>query len=68
MIPGIEDLISHTLCYEELTYLEDDCNVYKDLSLLAHNRVINFTSENEADHIISEIMVIDTHKGEECCD
>ena len=65
MLPGIEDMISHTLCYEELTYLDEDCNVYKDLSLLAHNRVSNHVSEDED---ISEIMVIDTKKGEECCD
>jgi len=35
----MQEYISHTLCYEELTFAEESGTVYKDLALLAHNRV-----------------------------
>lgn len=64
-MPGIEDYISHTLCYEDLTFSESEGLAYKDLALLSHNRVSHRINENED---ISEIMVIDTKIGEECSD
>jgi hypothetical protein len=65
MVPGIENYISHTLCYEDMTYSETDGLAYKDLALLAHNRVSHHAN-NDTDP--SEIMVIDTKIGEECSD
>lgn len=41
LVPGLSDLISHTLCYEELTFSEENGQVYKDLSLISENRIIN---------------------------
>jgi hypothetical protein len=65
LVPGIEDFISHTLCYEDLTFSEADGLAYKDLALLSHNRLSHHTNENDDP---SEIMVIDTKIGEECSD
>ena len=64
-MPGIEDYISHSLCYEDLVFSEDEGLAYKDLALLAHNRLSHHVEENEDP---SEIMVIDTKIGEECSD
>ena len=47
LVPGIEDYISHTLCYEDLTFSEADGLAYKDLALLAHNRLSHHTNENQ---------------------
>jgi hypothetical protein len=41
IVPGLKDLISYILCYEELIYEEENFAVYKDLGLLAHNRLTN---------------------------
>ena len=38
LVPGLSDLIDHTLCKEEL--VEDENFVYKDLTFLAYNRII----------------------------
>ena len=39
MVPGIRDVISHSLCYNELIF--DGTTAWKDLSYLAMNRKIN---------------------------
>ena len=39
MVPGIRDIISHSLCYDELMF--DGTTAWKDLSYLAMNRKIN---------------------------
>lgn len=41
LVPGIENYISHTLTYENLTFCDDNNLVYKDISFLADNRVKN---------------------------
>jgi len=43
LMPEIKELVSHTLTYEDLTFSEDVCQVYKDINLLAHNRSSHFT-------------------------
>lgn len=65
LVPGIEDFISHSLCYEDLVFSESEGLTYKDLALLAHNRQSHHVDENDGP---SEIMVIDTKIGEECSD
>ena len=38
LVPGLSELISTTICYEDLEYSEDDSGlIYKDLALLSHN-------------------------------
>ena len=44
LCPGITDLISHTLCNEELVYTSD--MAYKDLSLLTKNRMTHLIPED----------------------
>ncbi len=42
MIPDIENLISHSLCYDEMMFnVFDGGYACKDLSYLAENRTIN---------------------------
>ena len=65
MVDGLEDYISHTLCYEELTFSHEDQQVYKDLSLLAFNRTQRIEGDDQDP---CEIMVIDTKPGEEVSD
>ena len=43
LVPGIENYISQTLTYENLTFCDDNFLVYKDISFLSHNRVTNIT-------------------------
>ena len=37
LVPGLSELIDHTLCKEELVPVDDV--IYKDLTFLAYNRV-----------------------------
>ena len=70
LIPNFEECVSYTLCYEELTFSEDG-TVCKDLALLSHNRTSHhelYQEPKQEDYELSEIMVIDVKKGEECCD
>jgi hypothetical protein len=60
-IPGIRDLISHSLCYEDLIY--DGDYACKDLGYLAQNRTINIVPGDDEDMTISEIMVSDIGLG-----
>ena len=66
----MEDYISHTLTYENLTFCDDNFLVYKDLSYLAHNRVTHLVKDANDDEepTIGEIMVIDTISAEDNVD
>ena len=66
LVPGIEQYISQTLTYENLTFCDDNFLVYKDVSFLAHNRVTNMTQppNNEDEPMEGEIMVIDVLNAE----
>ena len=65
LIPAINDVVSHTLTYDDLVFMEGSKQVYKDISLLEYNRVSHFTNDDQEQ---GEIMVIDIHKGEDCVD
>lgn len=69
-VPGLHEIISHSICYEELTMLESNNFVYKDLSLLDFNRHSNFVKneDGEIDTDPSEIIVIDCKAPEEFAD
>lgn len=45
-IPQLQDLISHTLTYEDLVYNEESEDYYKDLSLLHNNRMGEIVGED----------------------
>ena len=65
-IPGINDLISHTLTYDHLEFSDETNQVYKDLALLAHNRTSNFSDQKmDTD---CEQMVIDYKNSEDTVD
>ena len=50
LVPDIKELISHSLCYEELMFDHDQGQVYKDLALLAFNRTIfSIKTQNDSD-------------------
>ena len=71
LVPGLKELISVTVCYEDLVYSEDESGlIYKDLALLSHNRTAQhglYCNEDD-ETVMSEIMVIDTKKGQEFYD
>lgn len=67
-MPGLSDLISHSLCYEELTFSEENGQVYKDLSLIANNRLCNLHKNEDGSNELSEIIVIDTNSVEDNID
>ena len=48
----MENLVSHSLCYDDIYFREG--YAYKDLSLLAENRILNVENDE-----ISEILVVD---------
>lgn len=64
LVPGLADLISVVLTYEELVFEGESGYVYKDLSLLAHNRIANMDDGREP----GEIIVIDSQDIAVCCD
>jgi hypothetical protein len=65
--PEFEDIVSHTLCFEQLVY--QDGYPCKDLALLAENRTQNLeVSEDEEPPACSEIIVIDTLDSNESSD
>jgi len=67
--PGLSDVVAHSLCYEELFFLDDNQVVYKDLSFLAHNRTTELVlDEDETELMQSEIMVMDTKDAFLACD
>jgi hypothetical protein len=70
LVPGIEQYISQTLSYENLTFCDDNFLVYKDISFLAHNRVTHMTEieNDDAEPIEGEIMVIDVLSAEDNVD
>ena len=65
-MPGLEQYISQTLTYENLTFCDENKLVYKDISFLAQNR-INIDVNNDDDEV-GEIMVIDTVLAEDAVD
>ena len=71
LVPGLRELINVTICYEDLVYAEDESLlIYKDLALISHNRTAHHElySHEDDEIVMSEIMVIDTKKGEEFYD
>lgn len=63
----LEELISHTLCLEQMVQYEG--YICKDLSLLVQNRTVDLIKESEEDDMVaSEIMVIDVVTSAECSD
>ena len=64
--PEFLDIISHTLCFENLVY--QDGYPCKDLALLAENRTQNIKCEDDEEVQVSEIIVIDTLDSNECSD
>ena len=67
LVPGLEELISHTLCKEVL--VPGEGVIYKDLTFLAYNRVGNLNiDKDEEESTQSEIMVLDTLDGHVCSD
>lgn len=60
MVPELKTLVSHTLTNEQIIYSDDGSVLYKDISLLARNRL-------DCDPV-GEIIVIDTKKAEDCVD
>ena len=79
MIPDIENLISHSLCYDEMMFnVFDGGYACKDLSYLAENRTINIevVSDDEGhlgpqqqiEQNPCEIIVVDVLDASECSD
>lgn len=56
MVPQLRECISQVLTYDDLVFPDDSDYVYKDLSLLAHNRISNMDDDREP----GEIIVIDS--------
>ena len=56
-IPQLQDLVSHTLTFEDLVYNEESEDYYKDLSLLQLNRSAQLSDQDQA---VGDIFVIDT--------
>lgn len=52
IVPELENLVSHALCYDDIYFREG--YAYKDLGLLAENRILNVEKDE-----ISEILVVD---------
>ena len=68
LVPGLNELISHTLCKEDLVPGEEGM-IYKDLTYLAYNRVSNLQLDQDEEQATqSEIMVIDILDGHTCSD
>jgi len=76
MIPEIEDVISHSLCYEELMFdVFDGGYACKDLFHLAENRTINIQPDADEDEHHAqkpltpcEVIVVDVLDSQECSD
>ena len=60
-VPELRLLVSHTLTYEDMTFSEENFVAYKDIGLLASNRI---SSEQEQ----METMVVDIKKASEIAD